>query len=817
MPAIVVNGTAGNDTLVVTATSFDSGFYQLNSDPVQGFSGATGFTFNALAGNDVFTITNPVGTLFNAGGVGIFYNAGGDPTDAFNNLGGVATFGSYDPNAGFQLTHLGAVVQAVQFTGLLPTGLITDTVSDSNSFTIFGTPGADTLTVTDGGVVDGGATTQVNSNTAADIRVSNKPLLIINGNGGGDTINFNNPTPAAGLTEVDVLGVGAVTQSGAVNYQNLSLNVSGPVTLNGANDVDNIAAVVTGAGNAFAFNDVDDITITSVGGLAGITTTNGNITVTTDNGVINVNSVAVPFEIDAGSASVTLRAGSTGVADNAIVLASGADVRGTGGVTLTADNIQFNIANSVNAGTATATLQPFQDGTLIDVGGPDAPNTLGVSDLELDQITAGTIVIGNTKAGNLTVTAPISPAGSNTLILKSGGTVTDAVAGALLLSNVGAQGLSGVVIDNPANTFTNFEAEATTGGITLVHFGALTIGDVTNDLRGLFVTTSGNIDVLNTGSITLTDINGAESVHGGSTSGDVILTAVGALADITSTVNRDAINAPAGNIVLTAGQDVKFGTAGLDFDNDVRASGNITFVAGRDIVVDGFSDVASDDQGKDTGGSVFLTAGRDVNITDINGVDASVSAEGKGGGDVTITAGADRFLNLTANSSQAVFSRSGDVTVNADRVVIASDSGITTNNGSVNLLPVSAAWTIDLGSAGDGAANTLELSDAELDRIFTQTLRIGNLGNTGPINVTSQITGTTYPTLSLSTAGGVVDATGGEQTDLTVTRLAVRSGNGIGSANDLDTAVSFLAFQNTGGAVNISNTGALTIDTVDGL
>jgi hypothetical protein len=206
MPVIVVNGTAGNDTLVVTATSFDSGFYQLNSDPVQGFSAATGFTFNALAGNDIFTITNPVGTLFNAGGGTIFYNAGGDPTDAFSNLGGLAFNGFYNPGGGTQLQHVGPANQFVAFAGLLPTALITDTVTEG-SFEVFGTVGADALTVTDGGLVGGDPTTQVNSNTFAAIRVSNKTQLIITGLGGNDTLDFNNPTPADGLTEVRVNNV----------------------------------------------------------------------------------------------------------------------------------------------------------------------------------------------------------------------------------------------------------------------------------------------------------------------------------------------------------------------------------------------------------------------------------------------------------------------------------------------------------------------------------------------------------------------------------------------------------------------------------
>jgi hypothetical protein len=67
--------------------------------------------------------------------------------------------------------------------------------------------------------------------------------------------------------------------------------------------------------------------------------------------------------------------------------------------------------------------------------------------------------------------------------------------------------------------------------------------------------------------------------------------------------------------------------------------------------------------------------------------------------------------------------------------------------------------------------------------------------NPGNISVTSQIAAAAagYGTLSLFTAGQILDATGTEQTDLTLGSLALRANAGIGSADDLDTAVTTLA------------------------
>src|SRR5439155_20194572 len=151
----------------------------------------------------------------------------------------------------------------------------------------------------------------------------------------------------------------------------------------------------------------------------------------------------------------------------------------------------------------------------------------------------------------------------------------------------------------------------------------------------------------------------------------------------------------------------------------------ITFIAGRDIIIDGFSDIASDDSGQNTGGSVVFTANRDIKVTNSNGDDASVGASGSAGGDVTLSSGPNGYLRSSHPFSTAVFSNSGDVNANADRVAIDAASGITASGGSVTIQQVSPAWAINLGSTTDVAAATLELSDAEIDRIFAPLLRIG--------------------------------------------------------------------------------------------
>ena len=73
---------------------------------------------------------------------------------------------------------------------------------------------------------------------------------------------------------------------------------------------------------------------------------------------------------------------------------------------------------------------------------------------------------------------------------------------------------------------TFIEAETGTGGINIVNSGAVQIGGLTAEVRGLDVRTSGDLNFTTTGFIVLADTTGTSSVHGGDFSGNVTLTAL---------------------------------------------------------------------------------------------------------------------------------------------------------------------------------------------------------------------------------------------------------------------------------------------------
>jgi trimeric autotransporter adhesin len=627
MTILTIDGTGADDTIVINATGTDSGSYSINGGPAVAFSGVTRVAVTGGDGNDTLTIVNPDGSLFAPTG-GISYDAGNQVADTLEVLGGTSDQFIYTAGATHDsgtLTHTGAAgTQTIDFAGIAP---ITDTVIAA-TFTINGTIGADSISVTDGGLVGGVQTTQVSSSTFESIRFANKGTVTIDGHGGGDRVTLNNSNTAAGMTTLKLTGVDGVTETSALKVANLSISATGDVTLtNAGNQVSTLAASV---GGAFNFTDSSALAVGTVGATTGITANHA--------------------------------------------------------VTLTADNL--DIQQQINAGTGTVTLQPLSAGRIIDLGGSDTASTLGLTDAELDHVTAGILRVGNGASGTISITAPMTPAGTNQLELTTGADIQDNNNGSadLIVARLAMTAGTGITASNSAviaDVFTavsNLEAQTNTGGMSILNgsAGTLTLGGVTSALSGLKAVTSGDIFV--------------------------------------------------GNIV----------------------DGGIAL--------------------PDADGSIVAT--------------------------------------------------SGNVRISADRVAIGGTSGITATAGhEVTIAPILAGWGVDLGSATDVAANTLELSDAELDRISTPTLRIGSTGISGNLTVSNQITSDGhYDTLSLRTGGAIVDGTASEQTDITVNNLSLRAATGIGAADDLDLALSKLAFNNlTSGDVDISNATALTIDAVDGL
>src|SRR5262249_51909001 len=189
----------------------------------------------------------------------------------------------------------------------------------------------------------------------------------------------------------------------------------------------------------------------------------------------------------------------------------------------------------------------------------------------------------------------------------------------------------------------------------------------------------------------------------------------------------------------------------------------------------------------------------------INSVDGVSGITTTGGAVAVTVSGAGNLLSV----QNAITAGNANVTLSADDMDL--QAAVSGGTQRVTLQPTNSPRTVSLGSNTGG---TLGLLDAELDRVTAGVLRIGDPSNTGPINVTGQITqaGSGWTTLSLKTGGAIVDFTGTEQTDITVTNLSLQAATGIGDGNDLNVAVTNLAATNsTNGNIQVTDAVALTI------
>jgi hypothetical protein len=228
---------------------------------------------------------------------------------------------------------------------------------------------------------------------------------------------------AGGLGTVTVEGTGGT--DGSINYGVFVREANSRITSNGG------SVSVTGQGGGVgAASDNIGVYLLSSGqigaGGAGTTTVlgTGGATTGTDNRGVSIFNAAQIFSTG-GAISVTGVGTATSHAlwvDVTGVIASGNNAA----ITLTADSVA--LGGFVNAGTGTATIQPRTAGTLINLGDAadilnSSPLTLGLSDGELDRVTAGTLVLGNATSGALTLSADISRPASTDVQLLAGATI----------------------------------------------------------------------------------------------------------------------------------------------------------------------------------------------------------------------------------------------------------------------------------------------------------------------------------------------------------------------------------------------------------
>jgi uncharacterized repeat protein (TIGR01451 family) len=386
---LVVNGTSGNDHLVVNATGTDSGSYTLNGATAVPFSNISQFVFNGHGGNDTFTINNTADLLLAPSG-GILFNNPGTSLDLLEDLGGPANTGTFTPgptpDAG-TLVHAGSTLtQTIGATGLAQ---VNDTVTDATSFTVFGTSAADQFQVGAGPSVAGVPTATVSSPSFATVNAGNKAALIVAGSG-NDTYTVTatlagTPTTIQSGGGFDTVNVGNATHTLA--------GILGPLAIEGGG---NTALNVNDQGNGGTTTyTVSDTAVTSS---AGPSITYANLANLTLNGgpggntyKVTATAVGTTTTVLTGGGADAIAVQATGFGSTTNVVGSLAGSTGPGGndtVTITSGGSVQNILGTVNVespgGADTITVDDSADTTAqtvsLDSVAPNSSDSEGNSD-----------------------------------------------------------------------------------------------------------------------------------------------------------------------------------------------------------------------------------------------------------------------------------------------------------------------------------------------------------------------------------------------------------------------------------------------------
>lgn len=143
-------------------------------------------------------------------------------------------------------------------------------------------------------------------------------------------------------------------------------------------------------------------------------------------GSLTLGTMANPFRAITFAGAVALAGGHSLAAEALATITlplPTSNLSTSGALSLAADNMSF-LGGTIGAGVVT--LRPQSNAVPIDLGGADiatSPVTLGLTNAELNRISANTLKIGHAASGTLTVKADITRSTSTAMELTSGGDV----------------------------------------------------------------------------------------------------------------------------------------------------------------------------------------------------------------------------------------------------------------------------------------------------------------------------------------------------------------------------------------------------------
>ncbi|MBN70646.1 MAG: hypothetical protein CME32_15365, partial [Gimesia sp.] len=779
--SIVVDGTAGDDTLEINALTANSGTYQINGGPIINFNANTDFTFNGLAGDDTLIINNPAGGLFDpVNGINFNGGTGGETLgDTLQILGGTAAIVEHqfvDNNNG-SVFYNGEGTATITYTGLEP---IDDTITATDRIFTF-TGAAETITLSDdGGPGDG--LSLIDSDLGESVNFIHPiATLTINtelsGGSGADIINIDplDSTFTANLTvnagTDDIINTGTVDiGAGALDLTAGQVFVNGAFTTTGSVDVDSTFGDITFAAAGSIDAGASDIDLTAFFNVESLNvTTTSEVRVTATGGGIN------------------------DLTGNALITADRAALRvgGPGGITGIDTNVN-TLATSVASGAFT-----IDNTGNLEIGTVDGLSGITAAASQIFLTTTGTLLVSDTVTGGA-------------VDLRSNGTMTisdnvSASTGTLKLQNFGGD----FVLNSPAqiSNAAAFLIDIDSAGavnladgslITSLGTGLIDI-DAVNNIALANLNTSGEVQIT-TSAGAITDNTGSEgALITADTAALRAATGIGAAGagDIDLAINTMAADTTAGDIYLQEPSAATVGT--VDGLAGITAAGDISLVIGgllnvndtieatgaaSTILIDGQGDINVNSTVQTNGGAIDLLADGSLNLNAISVIDTTSTAV------VTLTADTDSLGGggFTQAEGSVVNAQGGGLDVSAtDDILIAdlqsaggtitvdSTSGAIVDNtaGEAALITASQAALSALNGIGtstgdediDTAVGTLSAITTNNDVVVSNTgaLIIGDIAPlSGVTSTNGSVTVSASSPLTVSsnvTAAGTVTLT----------------------------------------------------------
>ncbi len=634
--------------------------------------------------------------------------------------------------------------------------------------------------------------------TDSDLDNISTNILTIGDAGAGAVTVSAAVSPASAATLHLVSGGGYTDGAGdTITVTNLAISAGGAVVLDAGHSVTTVA--VSAPGQAITFTEADGFTIGTVDGVTGF---NGStVTITGSGGNVTVNNTAAANDINGtGAVSFILQG-----ANRRLTVDAGADIEtSAGGLIIEADRMALN--GSVTGTGQPVVLQPHTAGRLLDLGGADVTaTTLGLTDAELDNVTAGVLTIGNAAMGAIDVSAAVSPAGTNTLHLISDEGFTDDAG--ITVANLAVDGDAAAVLDAGHDVDTlAFILTDNGADFTFVDTDDLSVGTVdliaggaTNNGAISISTQDGNLAInqaINAGTQTV-QLEAGESVEG--TTANLVLDA-NITGSSVALIAGDALNQTGGAISASSlGIEAETVTALTPPANlstlafNITGAGNFTFTDPDDFAVGTVGTVV--------GGT---TADGNISLTATNGT-ITVSDN--------ITAGGTGTVLLDANGGTSdisvgaiITSSSGIITLNADNDVDFGAAGsISSTSGNVSV-------TADADAVATGTSGAVDMDAASFVDAGSGTISFSADG--GITLSLLQTTDNNVSAVSVISGNGAIEEDGDAGIDIIANsvgaEVTLRADNGIGDGGTIEIQAAAID------AVNAIN-GAIQLDETDGL